>query len=95
MGMNIVMKAAERETRGARMNSGIHQPANRGFMDDLTVTTQTHVQARWELSALEDVVSWARMKFKPRKSRYIIIKKGQISQQFQHTEASKRLAEEN
>ena len=52
-------------------------------MDDLTVTTQTHVQARWVLSALEDVVSWARMKFKPRKSRYMIIKKVQISQQFQ------------
>ena len=82
MGMNIIMKAAERETRGPKMNSGIYQPANRGFMDDLTVTTKSHVQARWVLSALEEVVSWARMKFKPRKSRYMIIKKGRISEKF-------------
>ncbi|XP_078336960.1 uncharacterized protein LOC144626561 [Crassostrea virginica] len=82
MGMNIIMKAAERETR-TKMNSGIYQPANRGFMDDLTVTTKSHVQARWVLSALEEVVSWARMKFKPRKSRYMIIKKGRISEKFQ------------
>ena len=77
------MKAAERETRGPKMNSGIYQPANRGFMDDLTVTTKSHVQARWVLSALEEVVSWARMKFKTRKSRYMIIKKGRISEKFQ------------
>ncbi|XP_078322870.1 uncharacterized protein LOC144622162 [Crassostrea virginica] len=83
MGMNIIMKAAERETRGPKMNSGIYQPANRGFMDDLTVTTKSHVQARWVLSALEEVISWARMKFKPRKSRYMIIKKGRISEKFQ------------
>ena len=52
-------------------------------MDDLTVTTKSHVQARWVLSALEEVVSWAKMKFKPRKSRYMIIKKGRISEKFQ------------
>ena len=74
MGMNIIMKAAERETRGPKMNSGIYQPANRGLMDDLTVTIK---------SGLEEVVSWARMKFKPRKSRYMIIKKGRISEKFQ------------
>ena len=44
-------------------------------MDDLTITTQTHVQARWVLSALESTTSWARMKFKPKKSRSLIIKK--------------------
>ena len=52
-------------------------------MDDLTVITKSHVQARWVLSAHEEVVSWARMKFKPRKPRYMIIKKGKISEKFQ------------
>jgi hypothetical protein len=33
-------------------------------MDDLTLTTTTHAQARWMLTALSDVASWARMKFK-------------------------------
>ncbi|XP_071138809.1 uncharacterized protein [Mytilus edulis] len=77
------MKAAERETRGPKTDSGIFPPATRGFMDDLTVTTSSHIQARWILTALEEVVTWARMKFKPRKSRSMILKKGQITTKFQ------------
>ena len=76
MRMNIIMKAGERETRGPRMKSGSYQPALRGFMDDLTITTTSIVQARWVLNALDDAVTWARMKFKPKKSRFAVIKKG-------------------
>ncbi|CAC5418547.1 unnamed protein product [Mytilus coruscus] len=54
MSMNIIMKAAERETRGPKTDSGIFLPATRGFMDDLTVTTSFHIQARWILLALEE-----------------------------------------
>ncbi|XP_033725208.1 uncharacterized protein LOC117315172 [Pecten maximus] len=80
MGMSMVTKAAERETRGPRMDAGIYQSPLRGFMDDLTITTTSHIQARWVLSALEENVSWARMKFKPRKSRSLVLKKGRICQ---------------
>ena len=41
-------------------------------MDDLTVTTTKHIQARWVLSALEESVSWGRVKFKAKKSRYLV-----------------------
>ena len=82
MNMNIIMKAAERETKGPKTDSGIFLPATRGFMDDLTVTTSSHIQARWILSALEEVVTWARLKFKPRTSRSMILK-GQITTKFQ------------
>ncbi|XP_052223903.1 uncharacterized protein LOC127839559 [Dreissena polymorpha] len=51
-------------------------------MNDLTITTTTHVQARWVLTALQDTVTWARMKFKPKKSRSLIIKKGKVTKQF-------------
>ena len=47
-------------------------------MDDLAVTTTTHIQARWVLSALGDSVSWARMKFKVKKSRYLVRRKGRV-----------------
>ena len=60
------------------MDSGIYQPPIRGFMDDLTVTTTTHKQARWVLSALEDSVSWTRMKFKAKKSRCLVLRKGRV-----------------
>ncbi|CAC5406837.1 unnamed protein product [Mytilus coruscus] len=83
MSMNIIMKAAERETTGPKTESGIFLPATRGFMDDLTVTTSSHIQARWILLALEEVVTWARMKFKPRNSRSMILRKGQITTKFQ------------
>ena len=63
MSMGMVTRAAERETRGPMMDSGIYQPPIRGFKDDHTVTRTTHIQARWVLSTLEDSISWARMKF--------------------------------
>jgi hypothetical protein len=82
MGMNLLINAAQRETRGPKTESGTYLPSSRGFMDDLTLTTATHVQARWMLSALIDVASWARMKFKAAKSRSLIIKKGKTTDIF-------------
>jgi len=82
MGMNLMINAALRETRGPKTESGIHLPSSRGFMDDLTLTSTTHVQARWMLTALTDVASLARMKFKAAKSRSLIIKKGKPTDRF-------------
>lgn len=82
MGMNLLITAAGKESRGPTMESGIRQPPIRGFMDDLTITTSTHVQARWILKALDDVVTWARMKFKPRKSRSMVIRSGKVTSKF-------------
>ena len=79
MGMNLIVNAAKRETRGPKTASGAYLPSNRGFMDDLTITTKTHVQARWVLTALDETATWARMRFKPKKSRSLIIKKGQTT----------------
>ncbi|XP_052224708.1 uncharacterized protein LOC127840340 [Dreissena polymorpha] len=82
MGMNLLINAAQRETRGPKTESGIYLPCSRGFMEDLTLTTTTHVQARWMLTALTDVASWGRMKFKAAKSRSLVIKKGQTTERF-------------
>ena len=71
----MIIKSEERETRGPKTSTDIRQPPNRGFMDDLTITTDTHDQARWVLKALEETVTWARMSFKPKKSRALIIRK--------------------
>ena len=80
--MNLIINATKRETRGPKTASGIHLPSNRGFMDGLTISTTTHVQARWVLTALYDTVNWARMKFKPNKSRSLVIKKGKVTKRF-------------
>ncbi|KAH3711647.1 hypothetical protein DPMN_071318 [Dreissena polymorpha] len=49
-------------------------------MDDLTITTESHIQARWILSALGDIVSWAKMAFRPRKSIFLILRRGKVWQ---------------
>ena len=82
MGMNLIIRAAERETLGPKTASGVRLSANRGFIDDLTISTESHIQARWILQSLEDTVSWARMKFKPNTSRCLIIRKGQVTDKF-------------
>jgi hypothetical protein len=51
-------------------------------MDDITITTETHIQARWILSSLEETASWARMIFTSRKSRFLFIRKGRVTTQF-------------
>lgn len=58
---------------------GNQRPALRGYMDDLTITTSSHVQARWVLAKLKEMATWARMTFKPKKSRSLIIMKGNIT----------------
>lgn len=76
--MNLLIMSAEKEARGPKMESGNQQPPIRGYMDDLTVTTTTHVEARWVLTVL-DVAMWARMKFKPKKSRSMVIRNGKLT----------------
>ncbi|XP_052259364.1 uncharacterized protein LOC127863766 [Dreissena polymorpha] len=82
MGMNLIINPANKETRGPKKSTGLHLPTNRGFMDDLTVTTQTHIQARWVLKVLEEAATWARMNFKPKKSRSLVIKRGSVTKRF-------------
>ena len=72
--MNLLCKSAEAECRGPVTVSGIRQPPIRAFMDDLTVTTKAVTGARWLLTGLQDIISWARMEFKPTKSRSLVIK---------------------
>ena len=90
MGTNLMINAALREARGPKTESGMHLPFTQGFMDNLTLTTTTHVQARWMLTALTDVTSWARMKVKAAKSRSLTIKKGKLTDRFPYEYRTRR-----
>lgn len=49
-------------------------------MDDLTVTTTIHVEARWMPTVLDIKAMWARMfKFKPQKSMCMVIRIGKVT----------------
>ncbi|XP_067284127.1 uncharacterized protein [Pseudorasbora parva] len=85
LAMNMLVKSAEAQCRGPLTKSGIRQPPIRAFMDDLTVTTPHVPGGRWILKGLEEMTSWARMCFKPAKSRALVLKKGKVSNKFSFT----------
>ena len=74
--VNLLLKSVENQSRGAISRTGTVQPPTRAFMDDMTVMTRTIQQGRWTLNDLNDIFTWARMRFKPVKSRSLVIKKG-------------------
>ena len=83
MAFNLLIKTAQSECRGPTTRSGCHQPSIRVFMDDITVTTERAVGARWILKMLERLVEWSKMKFKARKSRSVVISKGKVQENYQ------------
>ena len=78
LAMNMLVKAAEPECRGPLSKSGVRQPPIRAFMDDVTVTTTAVPGARWILQGL----AWARVSFKPAKSRSLVLKKRKVTDRF-------------
>ncbi|XP_053170226.1 uncharacterized protein LOC128354001 [Scomber japonicus] len=82
LAMNMLVKSAEPECRGPTTKSGIRQPPIRAFMDDLTVTTTSVPGCRWILQGLEKLTTWARMRFKPEKSRSLVLKGGKVIDRF-------------
>ncbi|XP_041934289.1 LOW QUALITY PROTEIN: uncharacterized protein LOC121697073, partial [Alosa sapidissima] len=82
LAMNMIVKSAELEWRGPLTKSGVRQPPIRVFMDDLTVTTTSVPGCRWILQGLEKLITWARMSFKPAKSRSLVLKKGKVTDRY-------------
>jgi hypothetical protein len=76
--MNLLVKSAEKKSRGPVMVTGVKQPPTRAFMDDMTITTKTVVEGRWMLKDLEELIDWSRMAFKPAKSRSLVLRKGKV-----------------
>ncbi|XP_069114421.1 uncharacterized protein [Argopecten irradians] len=79
--MNLIIKAVEKMSRGPYLSAGSRQPPTRAFMDDMTVTTKTVVEGRWTLRDLEEQITWARMRFKPAKSRSLVLKAGKVKEE--------------
>jgi len=48
----------------------------RGYVEDLAGTTMTHVEARWVLKVLDNLVTWTSRKVKTKKSRMLNSKHG-------------------
>lgn len=77
----MVVKSAEKECCRPLTKSGLQTPI-RAYMDDLTVTTSSVPGSRWIFQGFERLISWARMSFKPAKSRSLVLKKGKVVNMF-------------
>ncbi|XP_028310814.1 uncharacterized protein LOC114468234 [Gouania willdenowi] len=82
LAMNMLIKSVEPECRGPLSKSRQRQPPIRAFMDDLTVMTESVSGCRWILKGLEKVMDWTRMRFKPAKSRSMVLRKGKVKDKF-------------
>jgi hypothetical protein len=58
---NILLKFAEGECRGPKIDNGMRLPPIRAFMDDIIMETNSLQGARWILNALYRLADWARM----------------------------------
>ena len=79
MAMELVIRASHWVVGGERTKSGLRLPPIRAYMDDMTVITTTKPCTRRLLQKLEENIQWARMDFKPSKSRSISIVRGQLT----------------
>lgn len=62
--------------RGVRSQSGHRLPVLQNYMDDVTTLLQTSACTDRILKRLDELLSWARMRIKPSKSRSLSIRKG-------------------
>ena len=47
-------------------------------MDDLTITAKSVPKERWILEDLVELTDWARMEFKPEKSRSLVLRRARV-----------------
>ena len=77
--MQVILRAAESRCSGADLGGGLHMPPLKAFMDDTTILASQETEARSIMDRLQQVITWAGMKFKPQKSRSLSLKKGKVS----------------
>ncbi|XP_078665283.1 uncharacterized protein LOC144907786 [Branchiostoma floridae x Branchiostoma belcheri] len=81
LGFEIFLIGARQVAGGIKLPSGQRLPPLRAFMDDVTSILRTAPCTRRVLLRLEELTRWARMSFKPSKSRSLSLRKGKVSNQ--------------
>ncbi|XP_078685568.1 uncharacterized protein LOC144918575 [Branchiostoma floridae x Branchiostoma belcheri] len=79
MSFEIFLIGARQVVGGVRLPSGKRLPPLRAFMDDVTTLLRTAPCTTRVLKRLEELTRWARMQFKPSKSRSLSLRKGKVS----------------
>ena len=91
MAMEVILKAAEDSADPANLGGGCYMPPLKAFMDDTTIICAKEDEARRMLERLDVLMAWCRMKFKPKKSRSLSVRKGKIDATTIFTVASQQI----
>ena len=78
MAMETILNAASNKAGPANLDSGHVPPPLKAFMDDTTIVSNEESGTRQILRTLDEVVAACRMRFKPKKSRSLSIRKGKV-----------------
>ncbi len=81
MSMELMIKATQCVCKGVEIAPGMELPPVRAFMDDLTLLNPSVEESKKGLDKLEEVTDWCNMKFKPKKSRSLVLKKGKLDRE--------------
>ncbi|KAK3761935.1 hypothetical protein RRG08_065149 [Elysia crispata] len=85
--LEVIFKAAG----SANLGSGCYMPPLKAFMDDTTIICTNNEETRRMLERLDVLMAWCRMKFKPKKSRSLSVRKGKIDATTTFTAANQQL----
>ena len=78
MAMEVILKAAEDSTGPVNLGGGCYMPPLKTFMGDTTIICSKKDKTRRMLERLNVLMAWCRMKFKPKKSCSLSVRKGKI-----------------
>ncbi|GFN85219.1 reverse transcriptase [Plakobranchus ocellatus] len=91
MAMEVILKAAEGSAGPANLGGGCSSPPLKAFMDDTTIICSKEDETRRMLTRLDDLMSWCRMEFRPKKSRSLSIRRGKIDEATTFTLAEQQI----
>ncbi|KAI8490092.1 hypothetical protein Bbelb_321620 [Branchiostoma belcheri] len=78
LAMEVITRAAERMGPGNSLEGSEELSPIRAFMDDLTLLNPNTKVSQKLLDRLDELMVWARMKFKTKKSRSLVLKQGRL-----------------
>ncbi|GFR94463.1 reverse transcriptase [Elysia marginata] len=91
MTLEFILKAAEGSAGPANRGGGFSIPPSKAFMDDTTIICSKEEETRRMLTSLHTLMAWCRIKFKPKKSRSLSIRKGKIEEAVTFTVSEQRI----
>ncbi|KAK3779422.1 hypothetical protein RRG08_015823 [Elysia crispata] len=89
--MEVILKAAENSAGPANLGGGCYMPPLKAFMDDTTIICSKEDETRQMLERLDVLMAWCRMKFKPKKSCSLSVRKGRIDAATTFTVANQQI----